>query len=64
MSNTILKCHPLITSVTINGSAKVPDGNNLITVPSADATSLFRNSMAPTAYGPIMLQQPPTDPTT
>jgi hypothetical protein len=64
MSNTVLKCHPLITSIDINGSTYVPDGSYLITVPSADATNIMRGANAPQQQGPIMLQQPPTDPTT
>lgn len=64
MSNTVLKCHPLISSITINAAVKTPDGNGLITVPSADATNIMRGANAPFGPGPIMLYQPPIDPTT
>lgn len=64
MSNTVLKCHPLITSITINGNVKVPDGNNLITVASADATAIMRGAqLFVGAGGPITLSAPPIDPT-
>lgn len=64
MSNVNLKCHPLITSITINGVVKVPDGNNTIVVPSADVTNLFRNATMPQQYGPLIVLNGPTDPTT
>lgn len=65
MSNTVLKCHSLITSITINGVVKVPDGSGLITVASADAAAIMRGSqMFAGAGGPIVLSSPPIDPTT
>lgn len=66
MSNTTLKCHPLITSITINGVVKVPDGNNLIVVASADVAALFRGSTGglPNNNYPIAFSSGPTDPTT
>lgn len=65
MSNTVLKCHSLITSITINGVVKVPDGAGLITVASADATAIMRGAqLFAGAGGPITLQAPPVDPTT
>lgn len=66
MSNTTLKVHPLITSITINGVVKVPDGNLLITVASADVAALFRGSTVgmPANGYPIAFFSGPTDPTT
>lgn len=66
MSNTVLKCHLLITSITINGVVKVPDAAGLITVPSADAAAMFRGSTngLPAGQFPIAFSSGPTDPTT
>lgn len=64
MSNTVLGLHPLITSITINGVVKTPDGSGNITVASGDVASIFKFDKAYGKGGPIWLVQPPTDPTT
>lgn len=65
MSNTTLKCHSLITSITINGNVYVPDGNNRIAIPSADASKILYGTQMPGQNsGPIVMFSPPTDPTT
>jgi hypothetical protein len=65
MSDTVLKCHSSISSITINGNVKTPDGAGLITVDSADASALFRgnNASMPMGANPISLYSPPTSPT-
>lgn len=66
MSNTTLNLHALITSITINGVVKTPDGAGNIVVASADVAALFRGNTCgmPNNDGPISFFSGPTDPTT
>lgn len=64
MSNIVLGVDPLITSITINGVVKVPDGNGQITIPSADATAILNGQITGDILGPLWVVAPPTGPTT
>lgn len=64
MSNTTLKVPATITSITINGNVKVPDGNGEISVATADVTLAIRQSVGMTGECiKIGVSKPPIDPT-
>lgn len=66
MSNTTLKVPPTITSITINGNVYVPNGNNEISIPSADYAVAQKQSFSNQFTGAILLtvSKPPTNPAT
>jgi len=65
MSNTILKLPASISSITINGNVKNADGNQEITVDSADVATAIKQSHGMNSPCIVIgISKPPINPAT